>query len=76
MKYLVIEIQTNTDGSVGNLVYAYDSRNEAESKYHSILASAAVSQLPCHAAIIITNEAHVIMGSRYTHVEEPTGEEE
>lgn len=75
MKYLVIEIQTNTDGSVGNIVTAYDDRNTAESAYHGILASAAVSSLPCHAAMIVTNEAHVIMGARYTRgVLEPTEE--
>lgn len=67
MKYLVIELQTATDGTVANIVTAYDDRNTAESAYHSILASAAVSTLPCHAAMIVTNEAHVIMGSRYTH---------
>ena len=71
MKYLVMEIQTNADGSVGNIVTAYDDRNEAESAYHGILASAALSALPCHAAIISTNEANVLMGARYKHGEEP-----
>lgn len=71
MKYLVIELQTNADGSVANIVTTYDERNQAESAYHSILASAAVSELPCHAAMIVTNEAHVIMGNRYTHGVEP-----
>ena len=75
MKYLVIELQTQADGTVSNIVTAYDNRNEAESAYHSILASAAVSALPCHAAMIVTNEAHVIAGSRYTHGVEPTPEE-
>lgn len=76
MKYLVIEIQTQADGQVGNIVTAYDDRNTAESAYHSILASAAVSSLPCHAAMIVTNEANVIMGSRYIHGVEPEVTEE
>lgn len=75
MKYLVIEIQTNGD-NVSNIVTAYDDRNTAESAYHSILASAAVSELACHAAMIVTNEAHVIMGSRYIHGVEPEVTEE
>lgn len=71
MKYLVIELQTQADGTVANIVTAYDERNQAESAYHAILSAAAVSELPCHAAMIVTNEAHVIMGSRYTHGVEP-----
>lgn len=75
MKYLVIELQTNADGSVANIVTAYDNRNEAESAYHLILSAAAVSALPYHAAMIVTNEAHVIAGSRYIHGVEPSPEE-
>lgn len=76
MKYLVIEIQTNGD-NVSNIVTAYDDRNTAESAYHSILASAAVSSLPCHAAMIVTEEAQVIAGARYKHgsTPEPNTEE-
>lgn len=67
MKYLVIEIQTSADGSVANLVTAYDDRNLAESAFHSILASAAVSNLPIHSAVIITNEGFVINRECYKH---------
>ena len=49
MTYLVIEIQTNTDGTVGNLISAYTERNLAEQKYYTVLAAAAVSTLPTHA---------------------------
>lgn len=31
MKYIVIELQTNADGNVGNIVKAYDGRDAAES---------------------------------------------
>lgn len=54
--YIVVEIQTNADGTVGNLVFAYADKNEAYSKYHSILASAAISALPKHAAVILQND--------------------
>ena len=37
MKYIVVEIQTNNDGGVGNLVNSYDNRDEAESKFHLVL---------------------------------------
>lgn len=70
MKYIVIELQTNTDGTVGNLVYAYDDRLQAEQKYHLILASAAVSALPSHAAVILTSDGRMVASQCYRHGEE------
>lgn len=70
MKYLVIEIQTNSDGSVGNLVYAYDDRNQAESKYHTVLASAAISALPAHAAVLLTSDGRQLEYKCYHHITE------
>lgn len=67
MKYIVFEIQTNSDGTVGNLVSAYDTRNGAESAYHTVLAAAAVSELPCHAAVLMTNEGFVLDSKCYRH---------
>ena len=76
MKYIVIEIQTNTDGTVGNIVSSYDTRNEAESHYHSVLASAAVSALPEHSAVMITSEGKMCCSQCYKHdvPPEPTPE--
>ena len=68
--YIVIDLQTNADGTVGNLVYKYDSINEAEAKYHSILASAAISSLPVHACVLLTNTGNVVKSEYYRHVEE------
>lgn len=70
MKYIVIELQTNSDGTVGNLVYAYDDRLQAEQKYHLILASAAVSALPSHAATILTSDGRQVANQCYRHEEE------
>ena len=68
--YIVIEIQTNTDGTVGNFVWAYQSENEAFSKYHSVLASAAISSLPVHAAVILRNDGLQIAAQSFKHGEE------
>lgn len=65
--YIVIELQTNESGVVGNLVYKYDSLNEAESKFHSIMAAAAVSSLPVHAAVILTNAGTMIRSEYFMH---------
>ena len=70
MNYIVIEIQTNNDGTVGNLVSAYTDRNQAEQKYHMILASAAVSALPTHAAVLLTNDGIPLTHACYHHVQE------
>lgn len=70
MTYIVIELQTNTDGTVSNLVYAYTDRNEAEQKYHLVLSSAAVSSLPAHAAVLLTSDGRMLASQCYRHVEE------
>lgn len=75
MKYVVIEIQTYTDGSVGNLVTAHDDRLQAESAYHGVLSAAAVSQLPCHAAAIMQSDGTLIDSYSYEHEVETEGGE-
>lgn len=67
MSYIVIELQTNASGAVGNFVWAYDNENAAFSKYHSVLAAAAVSELPCHACVILRNDGLQIAAQSYTH---------
>lgn len=68
--YIVIEIQTNTDDTVGTLVNTYTDVNVAEQKYHTILASAAVSAIPYHAAVILTETGQLVKHQCYCHVEE------
>ena len=69
--YIVLEIQTNPDGTVATLPPIIKAtREEAESSYHSILSYAAVSALPMHAAILMTNEGRELMHQAYTHQEQ------
>lgn len=74
MKFLVTEIQKFENGTVSTLTNDYDDRNQAEAKFYSILAAAAVSQLPLHAAIMYTEEGTPIMNKHYYHVPEPSPE--
>lgn len=67
MKYLVIELQTNSDGTVGNLVYAFDTQAEAESKYHAVLSAAAVSTVPVHAAVLMDSTGFFLERKAYKH---------
>ena len=59
-KFIVVELQTNASGAVANLVYSYDEQAAAESKYYLILSSAAISQIPKHAAVLMTSEGYLI----------------
>lgn len=62
--YIVFEIQ-NTNGVVGTLVDTFNDRLQAESKYHTILAAAAVSAVPVHSAVLMTDEGFVLMADCY-----------
>lgn len=73
--YIVLELQTNTDGTVGSLITQHSTLNEAESKYHQVLFYAAVSTLPKHSAMIITDDGALLRAETYTHVVEPEEEE-
>lgn len=68
--YIVIELQTANDGSVGNFVWAYESREQAEAKYHTVLAAAAVSSLPVHSCVILRNDGQQMAAQAYKHGEE------
>lgn len=70
-KYIVLEIQTYLSGEVGTLITQHTNRNEAESKYHSVLSAAAISGLPKHAAVLMTNDGFFIESKSYEIPEDP-----
>ena len=65
--YIVIELQTVNESTVANIVNAYTEQKVAEQKYHTILAAAAVSSLPCHAAVMLDEKGRMIKSEFYTH---------
>lgn len=79
-QFYVMEIQQYADLSYGDIKhFAYDedpdkARLKAESKYHEVLAAAAISNLPSHAAILFSSEGFPIMHQCYKH--EPVVEPE
>ena len=75
MTYLVIEIQKNVDGTVGNFVWSYTDINEAESKFHSVLASAAISTVFVHSCALLNECGFLIKSQSYQHIPEPEPEE-
>ena len=65
--YIVIELQKNADCQVANLVTAHNSLAEAESKYYTILASAAINDVSVHSAIIVSEEGFPVKYQCYKH---------
>ena len=65
--YIVIELQKNAEGVVSNLVTSHNSLPEAESKFYSILAAAAVSNIPVHSAILVSEEGFPVKNHCYKH---------
>lgn len=76
-QFYVIEIQTYQDGTFGDIKHiAYDedpgvARLKGEAKWHEIMASAAVSTLPCHAVTLLTTDGRCIMHGCYRHAVQP-----
>lgn len=72
-QFYIIEIQQYLNGEFGHIVhFAYDenptkARLKAEAKYHEVLASAAVSELPQHSATLLTADGRAVMNQCYKH---------
>lgn len=65
--FIVIELQTNAEGVVSNIVTSFENLAEAESKYYSVLAAAAISKVPVHSAIIVSEEGFPVKHQCYKH---------
>lgn len=66
--FIVNEIQKGSTLSV--LTDTYATRNAAEQKYHTVLAYAAVSEIPKHAAVMLTEEGDYIKHECFEHTAE------
>ena len=64
--YIVVELQKTGD-QVGNFVYAYKNRNEAESRFYAVLSAAAVSEVPVHSAVLIDEQCNLYNSGVYEH---------
>lgn len=65
--YLVVELQKLADGSLAQICTPFTDRNTAEQKYHEILSFAAVSTIPIHTAVILSEEGNLIKKESYRH---------
>jgi hypothetical protein len=70
-----MEIQTNANGEVGTIINQYESINDAESKFHQILAAASISEVPVHTSIVLTDEGVTLRAESYKHIDGSTTHE-
>ena len=72
--YIVQEIQTTGNQPALLPALTYADRNEAESSFHSKLASAAISSVPVHTVLMYDEHGSVIKREFYEHLPEPVEE--
>ena len=65
--YYVIEIQTNADGTCGNIVTGYEDRTAAESAYLTTRAACAVSAVLIHTVVWMDKQVNTIEKKSYVH---------
>ncbi len=81
-QFYIVEIQQYVNGEFGHIVhYAFDedadkAQLKAESKYHEVLAAAAISNTSSHAAILFSTEGFPLMHQCYKHEVQETPAEE
>lgn len=69
--YFVLEIQKSLEGA-GTIVAPIPTFNnlaEAESRWHTALAAAAISTVPIHTVILADEDCNVIRRETYIHKE-------
>ena len=80
-KFYVMEIQKSDDTHFAYLVHEASDEDravaqmKAESKYHQVLAAAAISSLPEHSAVLISSDGECLMSKYYLHAQEEQSEE-
>ena len=74
--FIVIELQVNAEGVLGNIVTTYNTLPEAQNKFYTICASASISNIFMHSAVILDRGGVLIDRQTFTHSVAPTPEPE
>lgn len=64
--FIVIEIQKIGE-ELATIVTSFKNKNEAESKFYTVLSYAALSTVELHAASLLTEDGRCIRSESYTH---------
>ena len=64
--FAVLEIQKN-GASATPITTLFTNKDQAYSQYHQVLAAAAISQVPEHSAILISEEGSYMFHEKFIH---------
>lgn len=65
--YIILELQTASDGTVTHIFTEKETYGEALQTYFQTLVYACVTTLPCHGVMVMTNEGEVLKAEFYKH---------
>lgn len=65
--YTIIEMQTENAQTAVVTPITRDTRDEAESEWHRIMSTAAMSTVDIHSAVILNEEGQIIKTGCYKH---------
>ena len=64
--YSIIELQT-TGGNTQHIYQTAETKEQAMSKYHTVLASAAISTVEVHTCFVVDEQGMYIARESYNH---------
>ena len=64
--FIVLELQA-TEETVAHIFTTYSDQAQAESNYHLVLSSAAVSTVPMHSVLLMAADGQVLRSETYEH---------
>lgn len=65
--YAIVELQKTDEKTIAAAVQTADTLNKAKSICHQILTYAALSSIPVHTAVILTEDGIPVMSESFTH---------
>ena len=65
-KFIVIELQRSGD-VVSNIVTSHDTLNDAEYKFHTVAAAAAISNVPKHGVVLLNDDGFQVERTVFEH---------
>ena len=64
--FIVIELQRNGN-QMGNIVTAHETLQDAQHKFHSVAAAAAISSVEKHSVVLLDDDGFIIERTIFEH---------
>ena len=64
--FVVIELQKNGD-QMGNIVTAHDTLRDAQHKFHTVAAAAAISTVEKHSVVLLNDDGFPMERTTFEH---------